>query len=113
MQNLEIAQKRILNTSAPELTGVGAGAGRILDSIIFFRTRRNQKMTDKKIDGYVAWHPVKCFKPGAICETPKQAIAIQQMTYALQPGAEEMLASGWRIRPVKLVFLDEDKKDDR
>lgn len=68
-------------------------------------------MTDKP-DGYVAWHPLhgiahESFVNDRTCMFRSWREAVNE--------AMSQDNDGWRIRPVKLVFLDldEDKKDGR
>lgn len=75
------------------------------------------KMTDseEKPDGWVAWHP----KLGALIKTArittrevKHAATKCQHPHLLERFApwDSMEDLGYKIRPVKLQFLDEEKK---
>lgn len=70
-------------------------------------------MEDKKPDGYVAWHPKDGIEP-EICHDAKYCewnLGFQHYDSSresVEDSAERHIKDGWRIRPVKLVFLDED-----
>lgn len=87
---------------------------------------------DKKPDGWVAWHPEKgileyYISAGfLVSETVDKAIGELEDDYAMEelfrhyraqeienPMAFTFIEwannAGWRIRPVKIVFLDEEK----
>jgi hypothetical protein len=63
--------------------------------------------SEEKPDGWVAWHPKHGFK-----STTSYGVEIHEdkgdAEYTFNLSKHE-IADGWRIRPVKLVFLDEEK----
>lgn len=72
---------------------------------------------EKKPDGWIGWHPTKGFADVEIHRTIPAAIERLCMEHGFyedgdyQAGRidpDEAHAAGWRIRPVKLVFLDEE-----
>lgn len=65
-------------------------------------------MSTEKPDGWVAWHPDEKFYPatdegGVFVAEDKEVLDIGNNS----PHSIRMRKDGWRIRPVKLVFLDE------
>lgn len=77
-------------------------------------------MSEKqKPDGWVAWHPKESIKCREICESETYALAslagyvcpdrVSRRRLNKDPDVKELLREGWRIRPVKIVFLDEVK----
>lgn len=72
----------------------------------------------EKPDGYVAWHPTRgAFGDGLLLsrtesEAERRVIAhyyCKHIERDLGECQRQFDADGWRIRPVKLVFLDEPK----
>lgn len=73
-------------------------------------------MESEKPDGWVAWHPVRCrrhrvvgsqwaaWNRGIFCKS----INLRDLTR--KQSILKLKKEGWRIRPVKLVFLDEEPK---
>lgn len=62
---------------------------------------------NEKPDGWVAWHPEKDFM---LCSlTDERKWTFQIMSDQLDASGED--SDDWRIRPVKLVFLDEAKDE--
>ncbi len=64
-----------------------------------------------KPDGWVAWHPVHGVKD-RVLSTHKRIAKNQldMLLYGKMVSDHLSIADGWRIRPVKLVFLDEVEK---
>lgn len=82
-------------------------------------------MSDKP-DGYVGWHPIhgfdfetvsyisedkawyyKIYTPAFLFETDKS------FEDAMEFNKQNAIQAGWRIRPVKLVFLDDEEVNDK
>jgi hypothetical protein len=71
-------------------------------------------MSDKKKpDGWVAWHPEEGVKPmndegdvGVVEDEERCGYAY--LWSPNSPTGARLRKDGWRIRPVKLVFLDEE-----
>lgn len=70
----------------------------------------------EKPDGYVAWHPEKkigMFEIFTTSDRAMDALCMYEGYYEDDDFApshicpEEAVSGGWRIRPVRLVFLDE------
>lgn len=68
---------------------------------------------DKKPDGYVAWHPnwglyyMSFGNSRVSCSNNLVAYWQNIKLEHADNRLEEYKANGWRIRPVKLIFLDE------
>lgn len=77
-------------------------------------------MTDeKKPDGYVAWHPDSGLARWSLTKDKikcQKALVSHIKDYKLDGLAAKMQRierdTGWRIRPVKLVFLDEGEGEE-
>lgn len=64
-------------------------------------------MSSKKNQGWVAWHPTEGFRHNTLASTEDDSRFL--LCGLLRPGRVMWLTAdsdGWRIRPVKLVFLD-------
>lgn len=79
----------------------------------------------EKVDGWVAWHPEQGFNEKRVNYSTGQIfdernlleVFVSQMEAERTEkerasGLPESVNEGWRIRPVKLVFLDEDKEGE-
>jgi hypothetical protein len=67
-------------------------------------------MTDQKPDGYIAWHP----EHGHDSATEDGGVFVAESPEQLRlsdnsPFSKRLRKDGWRIRPCKIVFLDEDQ----
>lgn len=83
-------------------------------------------MSEKKPDGWVAWHPemskpITMSKSGSIEQLLRQNYGLRygetychaEAYFAMRDSLlGEAEKDGWRIRPVKIVFLDEEKSDE-
>lgn len=78
-------------------------------------------MSNDKADGWVAWHPksgvtIACLSKTA-CEHKLSGAKhenfqrYEEFSIAHETGLNRALDDGWRIRPVKLQFLDEPEAD--
>lgn len=79
-------------------------------------------MKEDKLDGYVAWHPEWKIRDVALSKSScverltgtKMHDFVSSEEYFITKESEFafLQKQGWRIRPVKLVFLDEDTSNE-
>jgi hypothetical protein len=80
---------------------------------------------NKEITGFVAWHPdgrrggfeseqeatwtAQCFEFNALPESDRTAV-IEKGNREINKFIKGLTIPGWRIRPCKIVFTDEEKE---
>lgn len=59
----------------------------------------------EQIDGWVMWHPEAGFHKERVYDDGTAGVCILEENL---PLSDNHVSDGWRVRPVKLVFLDAD-----